>query len=55
MYICFVIIDVTNNISKYIDTKKGIIEEEQLPIVCRLGGFHTFMSFLGSVGVLMNP
>ena len=32
----------------------GIIKEEQLPIVCRLGGFHTLMSFLGSVAMLMK-
>ena len=32
----------------------GIIKEEQLPIVCRLGGFHTLMSFLESVGMLMK-
>ena len=32
----------------------GILKEEQLPIVCRLGGFHTLMSFLGSVGMLMK-
>ena len=27
-----------------------IIKEKSLPIVCRLGGFHTLMSFLGSIG-----
>ena len=32
----------------------GIIKEEQLPIACRLGGFQTLMSFLGSVGMLMK-
>jgi len=32
----------------------GIIEEAGLDIVCRLGGFHTMMSFLGSMGELMN-
>jgi len=32
----------------------GIIEKEKLPIVCRLGGFHTLMSFLGSLGILMK-
>ena len=32
----------------------GIIQEEELSIVCRLGGFHTLMSFLGSIGVLMK-
>ena len=32
----------------------GIIKEEALPIVCRLGGFHTLMSFLGSIGTLMK-
>ena len=25
-----------------------------MDIVCRLGGFHTMMSFLGSLGSLMN-
>ena len=32
----------------------SIIKSESLPIVCRLGGFHTLMSFLGSLGVLMQ-
>ena len=32
----------------------GIIEETKLNIVCRLGGFHTMMSFLRSIGVLMK-
>ena len=32
----------------------GIIKEAQLDIVCRLGGFHTMMSFLGSIGQLMK-
>ena len=32
----------------------GIIEESKLNIVCRLGGFHTMMSFLRSIGVLMK-
>ena len=31
----------------------GIVEDKNLDIVCRLGGFHTFMSFLGSVGKVM--
>ena len=31
-----------------------IIKAEKLPVVCRLGGFHTLMSFLGSIGVLMQ-
>ena len=32
----------------------GIIEKANLDIVCRLGGFHAMMSFLGSVGNLMK-
>jgi hypothetical protein len=32
----------------------GIIYSEHLPIVCRLGGFHTLMSFLGSIGAAMK-
>ena len=32
----------------------GIIEDARLPIVCRLGGFHTLMSFLGSIGNMMK-
>ena len=32
----------------------GIIEEASLDIVCRLGGFHTMMSFLGSMCELMK-
>ena len=32
----------------------GIIEEAKLNIFCRLGGFHTTMSFLGSIGELMK-
>ena len=32
----------------------GIIEEAKLDIFCRLGGFHTMMSFLGSIGELMK-
>ena len=32
----------------------GIIEESKLNIVCRLGGFHTMMSFMGSIGVLVK-
>ena len=31
-----------------------IIKWEDLPIVCRLGGFHMLMSFLGSVGKIMD-
>ena len=32
----------------------GIIEEANLPIICRLEGFHMMMSFLGSVWNLMK-
>ena len=32
----------------------GIINDANLNIVCRLGGFHTSMSFLGSVGNMMK-
>ena len=32
----------------------GIVKEMNMGIVCRLGGFHTLMSFLGSIGVLME-
>ena len=32
----------------------GIIEESNLNIVYRLGGFHTMMSFMGSIGVLVK-
>ena len=32
----------------------GIIKDMNLQMLCRLGGFHTLMSFLGSVGNLMN-
>ena len=32
----------------------GIINDANLNIVCRLGGFHTLMSFLGSVGNMMT-
>ena len=32
----------------------GIIMDQNLHIVCRLGGFHTLMSFLGSIGKLMT-
>ena len=32
----------------------GIIKEAKLDIFCRLGGFHTMMSFLGSIGELMK-
>ena len=31
-----------------------IIEEKSLHIVCRLGGFHTLMSFMGSIGTMMQ-
>ena len=31
-----------------------IINATKLNIICRLGGFHTLMSFLGSVGCLMS-
>ena len=30
------------------------VKSESLPIVCRLGRFHTSMSFLGSIGKLMD-
>ena len=32
----------------------GIINDANLNIACRLGGFHTLMSFLGSVGNMMK-
>ena len=32
----------------------GISEEDNLNIVCRLGGFHTMMSFIGSLGGMMR-
>jgi hypothetical protein len=32
----------------------GIIEDADLEMVCRLGGFHTLMSFLGSLGNVMK-
>lgn len=32
----------------------GIIYSENLSIICRLGGFHTLMSFLGSIGEIMK-
>jgi len=32
----------------------GIIKDQNLQIMCRLGGFHTLMSFLGSIGKLMT-
>ena len=32
----------------------GIVENERMNIVCRLGGFHLLMSFLGSIGFLMG-
>ena len=31
-----------------------IIKDKNLKMVCRLGGFHTLMSFLGSIGNLMS-
>ena len=31
-----------------------IITAKSMKIVCRLGGFHTLMSFLGSIGDLME-
>ena len=31
-----------------------IIHAENLPIVCKPGGFHTLMGFLGSIGTLMK-
>ena len=31
----------------------GIAKDQHLDIVCRLGGFHMLMSFLGSIGKLM--
>ena len=31
-----------------------IIKEKDLPVVCRLGGFHTIISFLGSIRNLMK-
>ena len=32
----------------------GIIANKGLNIVCRLGGFHTLMSFMGSIGYMMS-
>ena len=32
----------------------AIIEEQQLNMVCRLGGFHLLCSFLGSIGTLIG-
>ena len=32
----------------------GIIAESELKIVARLSGFHTVMSFLGSIGKMMK-
>ena len=32
----------------------GIIAEKNLNIICRLGGFHTLMSFIGSIGHIMG-
>ena len=31
-----------------------IIDAKSVDIVCRLGGFHTMMSFIGGLGSLMN-
>ena len=31
-----------------------IIKSKSLKIVCRLGGFHTMMSFVGSIGIVMK-
>ena len=31
-----------------------IIQAKPLNIVCRLGGFHTMMSFIGSIGSMMK-
>ena len=31
----------------------AIVEEQNLNIVCRLGGFHLLFSFMGSIGTLM--
>ena len=35
-------------------TATGIIKESNLDIICRLGGFHTMISFLGSLGGTMR-
>ena len=32
----------------------GIIAEKKLDIICRLGGFHTLMSFICSIGYVMS-
>ena len=32
----------------------GIVKAKGMDIVCRLGGFHTLMSFLGSIGTVMD-
>ena len=32
----------------------GIIAKKKLNIVCRLGGFHTLLSFIGSIGYVMG-
>nr|XP_047135832.1 uncharacterized protein LOC124813134 [Hydra vulgaris] len=32
----------------------GVIKDQNLNIICRLRGFHTMMSFLGSIGKLMT-
>ena len=31
-----------------------IVKAEQMPVVVRLGGFHTLMSYLGSIGKIMK-
>ena len=31
-----------------------IVKAEQIPVVVRLGGFHTLMSYLGSIGKIMK-
>ena len=33
---------------------QGLIADKGLNIVCRLGGFHTLMSFMGSIGYMMS-
>ena len=33
---------------------QGIMADKGLNIVCRLGGFHTLMSFMGSIGYMMG-
>ena len=32
----------------------GIIAKKKLDIICHLGVFHTYMSFLGAVGDMMS-